>query len=85
MNLTKEQKKLAQDARIQINILFERQEEIYRDLCDKLNVSCENDYLFDYIFNNFDYSLNIEKQLSPEKSRRNGKTFDSAQTYIINP
>jgi aminopeptidase C len=84
MNLTKEQEKLAKKARDQINILSKQQEEIYKDLCNRLNISCQNDYLFDYVFNNSDYSLNIEKPLSPEEFNRSGKTFDSAQTYIIN-
>jgi hypothetical protein len=65
MKFTPEQRELIKETRTKINKMQVEQSELYANLLDKLNLSERSeDWIFDYIFNQYGTIKNIESKSS---------------------
>jgi len=65
MKFTPEQRELIKETRNKINKIQVEQSELYANLLDKLNLSERSeDWIFDYIFNQYGTIKNIESKSS---------------------
>jgi len=63
MKFTSEQRNLIKETRSKIKKLQEDQSDIYSDLLEKLNMNEQaEEWMFDYIFNDYGTIKNIERQ-----------------------
>jgi hypothetical protein len=65
MKFTPEQRELIKETRTKINKMQVEQSDLYANLLDKLNLSERSeDWIFDYIFNQYGTIKNIESKSS---------------------
>jgi hypothetical protein len=65
MKFTSQQRELIKETRVKINKMQAEQNELYTNLLSKLNLSERSeDWIFDYIFNQYGTIKDIEKKSS---------------------